>query len=171
MAIELWDMVSFEYGALAIVAREDRLVRICFEHSLSEASDVVFRLHPESKQESRTLMTNAFKQLEDYLRGQRRHFDLPLNSDSLSAFARRVHGELLKVPYGSVITYGALAARVGSPMAARAVGTVMSSNPFPLVVPCHRVVNADGSIGRYSACQGTRTKRWLIELESGLVGV
>ncbi len=94
---------------------------------------------------------------------------MPLANDSLTPFARKVQRELLKVPYGSVISYGELAAKAGSPRAARAVGGVMSSNPFPLIVPCHRVVNADGRIGHYSAAHGSKTKAWLLELESRAV--
>lgn len=97
--------------------------------------------------------------------GKRRVFNVTIDQSGLSTFSRKVHRVLQQVPYGSVVAYGELAAMAGSPGAARAVGRVMSSNPFPLLVPCHRVVNADGSIGQYSAAYGRRTKAWLIDFE------
>jgi len=170
MANEQWDMLSFEHGCLAVVARGDRLVRICFACSADEISAAIKTSYPDAKQSRQPLTTECLKQLREYFLGKRRVFDVPLGDDSLTPFACRVHQALLKVPYGSVVSYGQLAAMAGSPKAARAVGRVMSSNPFPLIVPCHRVVNADGRIGQYSAAQGTKTKVWLIEFERERAG-
>jgi methylated-DNA-[protein]-cysteine S-methyltransferase len=171
VANEHWDMLSFEQGILAVVAREGCLVRICFESSPDGLSASIKRSYPEAKQSSQMLTRESLRQLTEYFLGKRRTFNVPLANDSLTPFAREVHQALLRVPYGSVVTYGELAAMAGSPRAARAVGGVMASNPFPLIVPCHRVVNADGRIGQYSAAHGTRTKAWLIDFERGLVAV
>lgn len=165
MAKEQWDMVSFDCGTVAIVAREDQLVRLCFKCSQDQASAAVSSFYPAAERASQRHITAALIQLTEFFHGTRHVFNLPLGNDTLSAFAVRVHTELSKVPFGSVISYGALALKVGSPGAARAVGRVMSSNPFPLVVPCHRVVNADGNLGQYSAAQGVKTKAWLIDFE------
>lgn len=165
MAYEQWDMLSFEHGTVAIIAREDRLIRICFECSPDAALVLIKRHYPEARQSSQPMIAESLNQLSEYFLGKRRAFSLPLAKEALSAFACKVHQALIKVPYGSVVTYGELAAMVGSPKAARAVGRVMSSNPFPLLVPCHRVVNADGSIGQYSGAHGPETKAWLIDLE------
>ncbi len=166
MADEQWDMLSLEHGTVAVVARYDRIVRICFESSSDDIYSSIKKYCPEAKQFSQALTMEGLKQLTEYFYGKRRVFDLPLGNDSLTAFSCKVHQALLKVPYGSVISYSELAAKVGSPKAARAVGRVMSSNPLPLFVPCHRVVNADGRIGHYSAAHGSKTKAWLIEFES-----
>ena len=168
MANEQWDMLSFEHGALAVVAREGCLIRIFFECSPESASASVTRLYPEAERSSQPPIQECLKQLTEYFLGKRRIFKLQPGTDSLSVFACKVQQALLKVPYGSVVSYGELAALAGSPKAARAVGGVMSSNPFPLVVPCHRVVNADGGIGHYSAAHGSRTKAWLIDFERGI---
>ncbi len=168
MANEQWDMLSFKHGTIALVAREDRLSRICFECSPEEASASIKRFYPGAKQSSPLLIQEGLKQLTEYFLGKRRVFTVPLASDLFSGFSLKVQQALIKVPYGSVVTYGELAARAGSPKAARAVGRVMSSNPFPLIVPCHRVVNADGGIGQYSAAHGSRTKAWLIDFERNL---
>ena len=80
---------------------------------------------------------------------------------------RRVLEELNRVEYGHTTTYGALAAQVGAPRAARAVGTVMNRNPLPIVLPCHRVVGANGSLTGYGG--GLDRKEWLLRLEGALL--
>lgn len=105
------------------------------------------------------------RELAEYFRGDRHHFDVPINYNGLSDFSRRVLHSLAEVPYGTVLSYGELASKAGSPRAARAVGTVMAANPFPLIIPCHRVINADGSPGNYSAAHGPASKIRLIDFE------
>ncbi len=165
MADQLWDMLSLDYGTLAVVVRKGQLIRICFESSPVAAIVSIKRFHPEAEQSSQPLTREVLKQLTEYFNGQRHNFDVPLANDSMTPFTCAIQQELIKVPYGSVISYGDLAALAGFPKAARAVGGVMSSNPFPLIVPCHRVVNADGRIGHYSAANGSKTKSWLIKFE------
>ena len=166
MADERWNMISFEHGVVAVVASNDHIIRICFKCSVDEVYSAIKNFYPRAKKASTMLIQDGLKQLAEYFRNDRRTFTVPLANDSLTPFARRIQRELLKVPYGSVISYGELAAKADFPRAARAVGGVMASNPFPLIVPCHRVVNADGRIGHYSAAHGTSTKIWLIEFES-----
>ena len=102
------------------------------------------------------------QQLREYFAGQRRRFDLPLDI-SASEFDRRVYEQLMRIPYGRTITYGELARRVGAPRAARAVGGANGRNPVLIIVPCHRVVAANG-MGGYSA--GLPRKQLLLELEA-----
>ncbi|MEE8061010.1 MAG: methylated-DNA--[protein]-cysteine S-methyltransferase [Gemmatimonadales bacterium] len=90
---------------------------------------------------------------------------IPLDLDHLAPFHQRVYRAARQIPPGRTVSYGALAAMAGSPGAARAVGQAMRRNPFPLVVPCHRVVAADGSLGGFSAVGGTNTKRRLLAIE------
>jgi methylated-DNA-[protein]-cysteine S-methyltransferase len=171
MAGEQWDVLLFECGAITIVAREGSLYRIFFESTPDAASAVTKKLYPQAEQSTlHPLIREGFQQLREYFLGKRRAFDLPLGTESTSEFACRVRQALIGVPYGSVVTYGELADKAGSPGAARAVGCFMSSNPFPLVVPCHRVVNSDGTFGNYSAGQGPSTKAWLIGFERELAG-
>ncbi len=81
-------------------------------------------------------------------------FDLPVDLDGLTSFTRRVLEALREVPPGAVVSYGALAARVGSPRAARAVGAVMARNPLPVILPCHRVISKDGTLGGFCGGRG-----------------
>ena len=170
MADEQWGMLTLEQGVLAVVVRRGRLCRVCFESSAEAVSAAIARFHPAAQRSAHPLVEKALRQLADYFLGKRSSFDLPLDDHGLSTFARTVHRQLVKVPYGAVISYAELARRAGSPGAARAVGSVMATNPFPLLVPCHRVVNADGRIGRYSAANGCATKSWLIDFERRLAG-
>lgn len=103
--------------------------------------------------------------LVDHLEGRPTVYAVPLDLAGLTPFQQRVLGALREVPYGELTTYGALARRLGDPAAARAVGGACNGNPVPIVVPCHRVVAADGSLGGYAA--GAAAKRALLELERG----
>ncbi len=85
--------------------------------------------------------------------------------ENVSPFHRKVYNALCKVPAGKTITYAELARRAGSPGAARAVGTAMAKNPFPVVIPCHRVVAGNGKLGGYSGRGGVATKKALLALE------
>jgi methylated-DNA-[protein]-cysteine S-methyltransferase len=105
------------------------------------------------------------RQLDEYFDGRRSEFELAHDLTPVAPFHRLVLRELARVPYGEVTTYGALAARVGRPGAARAVGTVMNRNPLPIVLPCHRVIGANGSLTGYGG--GLDKKRLLLDLESG----
>lgn len=102
------------------------------------------------------------EQLQQYFAGTRTSFDLPLAPRG-TPFQRQVWQELAKIPYGNTISYKELAARVGNPKAARAVGMANGRNPISIVVPCHRVISADGRSGGYAA--GADRKTWLLEME------
>jgi methylated-DNA-[protein]-cysteine S-methyltransferase len=106
------------------------------------------------------------RELDEYFEGRRRDFDLPLDL-RVAPFQEAVLHELAQVPYGHTDTYGSLAAKVGKPKAARAVGTVMNRNPIPIVLPCHRIVGANGSLTGYAG--GLHVKRALLELEGAML--
>ena len=108
------------------------------------------------------LSDEAFMQISEYLSGKRRKFDLPLKITGTD-FQKKVYSALLDIPYGETASYGEIAARTGNPKAARAVGGACNKNPLLLVVPCHRVVGASGSLTGFAA--GIETKKKLIELE------
>ena len=106
------------------------------------------------------------RELDEYLDGHRRSFDVDLDLRAQPEFYLRVLDELARVGYGETTTYGALAARSGNPRAARAVGTVMNRNPVPIVLPCHRVVGANGSLTGYGG--GLHRKEQLLRLEGAI---
>jgi len=104
----------------------------------------------------------AIGQLGEYFAGERRRFDLPLAPRG-SEFQRRVWRALTEIPYGKTVSYGELARRIGKPSAARAVGLANGANPLPIIVPCHRVIGADGSLTGFGG--GLPIKRKLLALE------
>ena len=110
-------------------------------------------------------LEEATQQVEEYLSGERGAFELPVDISSMTPFQQTVLDEVAKVPRGEVVTYGELAKRIGKPHAARAVGQALGSNPVPIVVPCHRVIASDGSLGGYSGRRGVETKATLLTLE------
>ena len=103
------------------------------------------------------------RMLDDYFSGERHNIDFPLDLKSMTPFGEKVLMACSKVGYGETLSYGELALRSGSPRASRAVGTVMSKNPLPIVVPCHRVISASGKIGGYTG--GLHKKRLLMSIE------
>jgi methylated-DNA-[protein]-cysteine S-methyltransferase len=106
------------------------------------------------------------RELDEYFEGKRRDFDLPIDL-RVAPFHETVLHELARIPYGHTDTYGSLAAKVGRPKAARAVGTVMNRNPIPIVLPCHRIIGANGSLTGYGG--GLEVKRALLELEGAML--
>lgn len=152
-----WDVCASPLGPLTLVAGERGLVSLAFP---GEAPPP-----PESAREPAALAA-AVAQVQEYLGGARRGFDLPLDLAG-TAFQRRVWQALRAIPYGATVSYGALAVSVsvsaGRPAAVRAVGAAVGRTPVPIVVPCHRVVGADGALTGYRG--GLPRKRALLDLE------
>jgi O-6-methylguanine DNA methyltransferase len=109
------------------------------------------------------LLDRAEGQLKQFFAGERREFDLPVETPG-SAFQERVWSELGRIPYGRTIAYRELAERVGAPLAPRAVGRANGANRLAIIVPCHRVIAAGGGLGGYGG--GLDAKRWLLDLEA-----
>ncbi|HEV2201095.1 MAG TPA: methylated-DNA--[protein]-cysteine S-methyltransferase [Bryobacteraceae bacterium] len=110
----------------------------------------------------------ALRQLREYFSGRRREFDVPLEPSG-TAFQKAVWRRLEEIPYGATISYGELARRVGNPKASRAVGAANGKNPLPIVVPCHRVIGANGKLVGFGG--GLPIKRALLELETKARGI
>jgi methylated-DNA-[protein]-cysteine S-methyltransferase len=110
------------------------------------------------------LLSAARDQLQDYFDGHRRSFDLPLAPQG-TAFRRKVWDALCTIPPGETRSYLDIARAVGC-RSPRAIGQANGANPIPILIPCHRVVAADGSLGGYSGADGPPTKRWLLALET-----
>ena len=112
------------------------------------------------------IVQKAAKQLREYFDGKRTTFDLPLNLEG-TTFQKQVWKALCKIPFGKTISYAELARRVGNPNACRAVGLANGRNPVGIVVPCHRVIGANGTLTGYGG--GLNRKKFLLELEGQLV--
>jgi methylated-DNA-[protein]-cysteine S-methyltransferase len=108
------------------------------------------------------------RQLDEYFAGTRHDFELVLNASG-TVFQKRVWAALRDIPFGETATYGATAAAIGTPSASRAVGLANGQNPISIVVPCHRVIGADGSLTGYGG--GLAAKQWLLEHEACHAGL
>ncbi len=111
------------------------------------------------------ILAETTKQLEAYLSGQRKSFSLPLVITG-TKFQREVWQELNKIPFGKTCSYKDIAKNINNPKAVRAVGTANGKNPFSIIVPCHRVISADGTLGGYA--NGLEAKRKLLKLEGSI---
>jgi methylated-DNA-[protein]-cysteine S-methyltransferase len=157
--------VDSPFGPLLVVATTEGVVRIAFarEDHAAVLDVLVHRLNPRILRAPERL-DEAARQLEQYLAGHRRTFDLALDLRLARGFRRTVLDHLRSIPYGRTETYTTVAAASGSPAAARAAGTACATNPVPVVVPCHRVVRRDGGLGQYLG--GIEAKRTLLALEA-----
>jgi methylated-DNA-[protein]-cysteine S-methyltransferase len=154
-------------GPLLVGVSDRGLCRVTFDPEPEQEVERLARLFGPRVLRSRTSVDRARRELDEYLAGRRRTFDLELDLRATPEFHRRVLAELARVGYGRTTTYGALAAQAGSPRAARAVGTVMNRNPVPIVLPCHRVVGSGGGLVGYGG--GLGRKEWLLRLEGALL--
>ena len=149
-------VVPTPIGRLLLVSGEHGLVRIAFDGHWSYAE-----LGPDWHQGS-ALLDAAASQLAQYFDGTRRDFDLPCAAPG-TPFQHAVWSALTRIPYGAVASYASIAQRIGKPAAIRAVGAANGRNPLPIVVPCHRVIGADGSLTGFGG--GLELKRRLLAHE------
>lgn len=152
-------------GPLLLAATDHGLVRVAFER---EGFDTVLqalaaRISPRVMEAPRRLDAIA-AEMDQYFAGRRRAFDVPLDHALSSGFRQVVQRYLPQIAYGHTQSYKEVAELVGNPRAVRAVGTACATNPLPVVVPCHRVLRSDGTLGGYIG--GLDTKKALLELEA-----
>jgi O-6-methylguanine DNA methyltransferase len=145
-------LVNSPFGSWCVEGDDDGITRIYLPHDRQKATDGSVAA-PVKK---------AAKQLEEYFAKKRTHFDVDLHLDEGTSFQHDVWMALAKIPYGEVRTYGDVATKINHPNAYRAVGNANAANPWPIVVPCHRVVATSG-MGGYAG--GLDVKRALLELE------
>ena len=124
-------------------------------------------LFPDQPVERSTALDPVRRELERYFAGRQFTFDTRVDLSGLTPFQRKVLGETVKVPAGKYTTYSQLAARAGRPRAARAAGNALHDNPVAIIVPCHRVLRGDGSLGGYAG--GLDAKSWLLRHEGVLL--
>ena len=157
-----YDVTDSPIGDLLVAATGRGLCTISFDPD--EAADRLSRVFGRRVLRVPGRLDGARRQLDEYFEGRREAFELESDIALLPPFQQLVLTELARVPYGQLTTYGSLAAKVGHPRAARAVGGALNRNPLPIVLPCHRVVGATGSLVGYAG--GLDRKRTLLALES-----
>jgi methylated-DNA-[protein]-cysteine S-methyltransferase len=158
-----------ELGWMALAWIDEKLSRFSFGHPTASAAANSLEAEIgrfEQPASPPPWIANLASRLQSYAAGNRERFDdVRLDQGHMSPFQSKVVKACRRIHHGKVRTYGDLALASGSPRAARAVGSVMSKNRFPIIIPCHRVVGAAGSLGGFSARDGVKMKRRMLELE------
>jgi methylated-DNA-[protein]-cysteine S-methyltransferase len=151
-------------GPLLLAATSKGIVRVAYQGEDHDRvlSLLASRLSPRILRDPKRLDAAA-REIDEYFAGRRTVFDLPLDFSLSHGFRQLVQRQLPQIGYGTTRSYGQVAAMVGNPKAVRAVGTACATNPVPIVVPCHRVVRADGSLSGYAG--GPKAKGTLLALE------
>ncbi len=138
-------------GTLYIVEENEKIIEIRYENEKEEV------LEKNTK-----ILEKAVQELEEYFKGKRKEFDIPLNPKG-TEFMKKVWKELQKIPYGKTTSYGKIAEKIGNPKASRAVGMANHNNPIPIIIPCHRVIGKNNKMVGYAL--GIDKKEYLLNLE------
>jgi methylated-DNA-[protein]-cysteine S-methyltransferase len=162
-----YDLAETPVGTLLVAASGRGLCRISFDPEPEREAERLARVFGARVLRASRPLEDVRRQLDEYFDEKRTDFDLAVDLSPAADFTRQVLTRLAKVPHGQLTTYGALAKAAGRPQAARAVGTVMNRNPIPIVLPCHRVVGANGDLVGYGG--GLDRKRLLLTLEGALL--
>jgi methylated-DNA-[protein]-cysteine S-methyltransferase len=162
-----YDVVDSPLGELFVGVSDRGLCVISYEPEPEREVEQLARRFGARVLRVRPAIDDVARQLDEYFEGNRRRFDVSVDLRLAREFGRTVLNELARVPFGELTTYGDLAARAGKPRAARAVGTIMNRNPIPIVLPCHRVVGANGSLVGYAG--GLERKQALLRLEGAVL--
>jgi methylated-DNA-[protein]-cysteine S-methyltransferase len=157
--------VDSPFGPLLLAASPEGLVRVAFERENHDAvlARLATTISPRILSSPRRT-DDVARQLDEYFAGRRRHFDVAVDLQLVRGFRRAVISHLRQIAYGTTESYAAVARAAGNPAAVRAAGSACSHNPIPVVVPCHRVVRSDGTIGQYLG--GTEMKEALLTMEA-----
>lgn len=152
---DIWVAVS----SRGLMAVEYGVSRTAFERNVRKQTGSEVEYAPGR-------VTEATRQVKEYVDGKRRTFDIEIDWSILASdFQRSALQVVYSIPYGQTLTYAQVAAKIGHPDAPRAVGRANATNPMPLVIPCHRVIGTDGKLHGYGGVGGLKTKQWLLDME------
>ncbi len=159
-----WHSFETPFGTMYVAASERGLVRVSWGVGVNDfVRETGARFAGRPVVRDGDALAAAERELREYFAGERSEFDVPVDLSALSEFERRVLDAARKLGFGEVVPYSELAKRIGKPRASRAVGNALGHNPVAIVVPCHRVIRRDGSLGGYGG--GLEYKERLLELE------
>ena len=164
-----YQLKKTDWGWIAIASKEEALVATVLPRKTKTAALTSLKAELKRlgdftlKESSSTIIKRGLRQLEEYFSGKRQSFDLPLDFGGATAFQQAVWQSTKGIPFGETRSYGRLAKAAGRPQAARAVGMAMAANRFPPIIPCHRVIRGDQSLGGFGG--GLALKRKMLDLE------
>ena len=161
-----WDQTISPLGQLFVGLSRQGLCAVDFGRS---EADFFKRFDRRARLEKNpAAVAQAMAELREYFSGARNHFSLAIDLSALTGFQRNVLKTACRIPSGQVWTYQRVAKEMGAPQSSRPVGQALGRNPIPIVIPCHRVIASDGSLGGYSGGSGLKAKRWLLQHEGAL---
>jgi methylated-DNA-[protein]-cysteine S-methyltransferase len=165
MVTIMYTTYQWKFGELFIAMTPRGICRIEFSKQQNEESfvDSLKTLSQDHVHREDNQFRNLCSQLNSYFLGEKVIFDEPIDFLTGTIFQKKVWQKVSQIPYGQVITYGAIAKQIGNPKAVRAVGRANGANPIPILIPCHRVVAAGGKLGGYGG--GLEIKEYLLRLE------
>jgi O-6-methylguanine DNA methyltransferase len=155
-------------GDLRLAASDFGLVAVEWADSQSVFDAYITRLKRPRQPDPKKIKPYA-KELSEYLNGKRTAFTIPVDWTFFTPFQREALQAIYRIPYGETRTYIDIAREINRPLAYRAVGAANAMNPMPLVIPCHRVIGADGKLHGYGGGEGLPTKEWLLRLEGAVM--
>jgi methylated-DNA-[protein]-cysteine S-methyltransferase len=161
-----WGEMISPLGRLFVAANHHGLFALDFGR---QEADFLARLDPRARLEKNPeAVQEIVSQLREYFAGRKFNFHLPVDLSTLTPFQRNVLDLARNIAPGQVWTYHRIAKELGRPQSSRPVGQALARNPVPIVIPCHRVIGSNGSLGGYSGGSGLKAKQWLLELEGAL---
>lgn len=155
-------------GDLRLAASDFGLVAVEWADSQPALDKYLARLKRPILPDARKIKPYA-KELAEYLEGKRHTFTIPVDWTFFTPFQREALQAIYRIPYGETRTYIDIAREINRPLAYRAVGAANAMNPMPLVIPCHRVIGADGKLHGYGGGEGLPTKEWLLKMEGAVM--
>jgi len=156
-------------GNLWLAASDLGLVAVEWSQSQAEFEAYLAKRFKRPVVHKSDKMTDVVRELSEYLTGRRHQFIISIDWSVMRPFQQAALRATFAIPYGETRTYGELAVQIGRPRAARAVGRAEATNPMPLVIPCHRVIGADGKLHGYGGGEGLPTKEWLLKMEGAVI--
>ena len=166
--IHIGELNETPLGDLRIAASDFGLVAVEWADSQFELDRYLQKLKRPIQSNFRKTAPYA-KEIYEYLHGKRNAFTIPIDWTLFRSFQRDALQVVFRIPYGETCTYHDIAIQIGRPNAYRAVGRANATNPMPLVIPCHRVIGADGKLHGYGGGEGLKTKEWLLKMEGAVI--
>ena len=158
-----FDLVRSQFGWCGAVFEDQYLIRFFLPLPKEDALNLIKKEFPNAKRTA--VAKKLVRDVSNYFKGEKVLFKFPLHMHGLTSFEKSVLQAVAEIPYGKLLTYKDIAKRIGRSKAARAVGRAVGKNPFPLIIPCHRVIRSDGKIGGFSAAGGIALKKKMLKLE------
>ncbi|MFQ5900935.1 MAG: methylated-DNA--[protein]-cysteine S-methyltransferase [Thermodesulfobacteriota bacterium] len=164
--MEMFIIFQTLFGWCGLVSGELGMKKVLFGYNTSSSlKNSLKKLFPEAKEKQNGLLERGKIMISEYLLGKRLLLDLPYETSNYTSFQRMVWETTKTIPYGETRTYGWVSQKLSKPFAFRAVGQALAVNPLPLIIPCHRVIRADGKLGGFSLPGSSYLKERIIELE------